>query len=201
MARPREFDEAQVLRAAQGAFRAGGYAGTSLADLTSAPGLGKGSLYGAFGDKHGLFVRVLDDYCAGGTAGVAAVLEGEGRGLDRLRAYLLDQARDTTDGSPSCLMASSGAELAARDAQVHDRLAETYAALRGSFARAVRDAQHDGDVDAGADADVLAGLLLAVARGMEALGHAGSDEAELRRTAEAAIAGLPRPVADRRTTA
>ncbi|HEV7789416.1 MAG TPA: TetR family transcriptional regulator, partial [Pseudonocardia sp.] len=45
MGRPREFDEPTVVAAAQGAFRAHGYAGTSLADLMSATGLGKGSLY------------------------------------------------------------------------------------------------------------------------------------------------------------
>ncbi len=193
MARPRGFDEEQVLQAAQRAFRARGYAGTSLTDLTTATGLGKGSLYGAFGDKHGLYVRVLEDYCSGGATQVAAALTGGGRGIERLRARLLSQAGSSSDGSPSCLMAGAGAELAASDPEVHDRLATTFAALRGSFATAVRDAQADGDVDPGADADALAGLLLAVDRGIEALGHAGTSGPDLRRTAEAAIAGLPRP--------
>jgi len=39
-----------------------GYGSTSVDNLSSATGLGKGSLYGAFGDKHGLFMRVLDEY-------------------------------------------------------------------------------------------------------------------------------------------
>lgn len=46
MARPRSFDEAQVVQAALDRFWDTGYAATSLDDL----GQGKGSLYGAFDD-------------------------------------------------------------------------------------------------------------------------------------------------------
>ena len=54
MARPRTFDEADVVEAARDQFWNRGYAATSVDDLTAATGLGKGSLYGAFGDKHSL---------------------------------------------------------------------------------------------------------------------------------------------------
>ena len=46
-----------MLSAVQAAFWDNGYAGTSLDDLLAASGLGKGSLYGAFGDKQHLFLR------------------------------------------------------------------------------------------------------------------------------------------------
>ena len=62
MPRPREFDEADVVAAARDEFWTRGYVATSVDDLTTVTGLGKGSLYGAFGDKHGLFLRALDDY-------------------------------------------------------------------------------------------------------------------------------------------
>jgi len=48
-----------VLRAARDEFWFYGYAGTSIDDVVAATGLGKGSLYGAFGDKHALFLRVF----------------------------------------------------------------------------------------------------------------------------------------------
>ena len=50
MARPRTFDEQEVVAAARDEFWERGYAATSVDDLTAATGLGKGSLYGAFGD-------------------------------------------------------------------------------------------------------------------------------------------------------
>jgi TetR/AcrR family transcriptional repressor of nem operon len=59
MARPRKFTEEDVVTAARDQFWSAGYAGTSLEDLTEATGLGRGSLYGAFGDKHALYLRAL----------------------------------------------------------------------------------------------------------------------------------------------
>jgi TetR/AcrR family transcriptional regulator, transcriptional repressor for nem operon len=54
-------------------------------------------------------------------------------------------------------------------------------------------AQRHGDIDPAADPRALAGLLLAVLRGIEALGKAGKSEASLRSIAETALAVLPRP--------
>lgn len=62
MPRPREFDENRVLLAIRDEFWDKGYAATSMDDLLRVSGLGKGSLYGAFGDKRSLFLRVLRDY-------------------------------------------------------------------------------------------------------------------------------------------
>ncbi|MEY2589100.1 MAG: TetR/AcrR family transcriptional regulator, transcriptional repressor for nem operon, partial [Acidimicrobiaceae bacterium] len=44
MARPREFDEKKVLRAAREQFWSVGYAGTTMDAIAAATGLGKGSL-------------------------------------------------------------------------------------------------------------------------------------------------------------
>ncbi|HEU4539294.1 MAG TPA: helix-turn-helix domain-containing protein, partial [Polyangiaceae bacterium] len=62
MGRPRKFDTRAVLAAARSEFQAKGYAATSCDDLMVATGLGKGSMYGAFGDKRQLFLSVLADY-------------------------------------------------------------------------------------------------------------------------------------------
>ena len=76
MARPRKFDEPQVIAAARDVFWRSGYVDTSLDDLTAATGLGRGSLYGAFGDKRALFLRVLDEYCTDSAGHAAASLAG-----------------------------------------------------------------------------------------------------------------------------
>lgn len=191
MARPREFDEQAVLDAAQLTFRTHGYAGTSLQQLMEATGLGKGSLYGAFGDKRGLYLRVLDDYARRSVAGVESALE-RSPAIEALREHLLTIARSSTAG-PSCLLASSTAELAGVDADVGQCVVEAFGTLQQRYASAVARAQEEGDVARDADAAVLGGLLLAVGRGVEALGHAGAPEASLVRTVEAAIAALPRP--------
>src|SRR5258707_15488421 len=99
MARPRSFDEEEVLRAARDQFWTLGYAATSLDDLMAATGLGKGSLYGAFGSKRELFLRIVDEYCARGVEDVSKAPPGPDASAGRrLRASLLREAR--ARGSP-----------------------------------------------------------------------------------------------------
>lgn len=59
MARPRSFDEQQVLTQCGDMFRRQGYDATSVDDLVAATGLKRGSLYQAFGSKQGVFLSVL----------------------------------------------------------------------------------------------------------------------------------------------
>ncbi len=62
MARPREFDRDKVLTRAMLLFWKQGYEATSVQSLGECVGLHPGSLYNAFGDKHSLFLEVLDHY-------------------------------------------------------------------------------------------------------------------------------------------
>jgi AcrR family transcriptional regulator len=62
MPRPREFDPDLVLDRAVELFWAKGYEGTSISDLEEHLGMGRQSLYGAFGDKHELYVKAMDRY-------------------------------------------------------------------------------------------------------------------------------------------
>ena len=90
MARSRSFDEGEVLRAARDQFWSTGYAAARVDDIAAATGLGKGSLYGAFGDKHQLFLRTFDDHCAGLIEAVRRALDGpDARAYERLRAHVL----------------------------------------------------------------------------------------------------------------
>jgi TetR/AcrR family transcriptional regulator, transcriptional repressor for nem operon len=190
MARPREFDEAEVLQAAKACFKHKGYAGTSLADLTDATALGKGSLYGAFGDKHALFMHVLDDYCARSVAATEQMIAGDGPAIDRLRRYMLAIADGSASDVDGCLLASSTAELAGQDAQVAARVRATFTALGKLLETAIAEAQHQGDIDPHADPEALAAMLLAVARGIESLGTGGASRRTLRQTANTALAAI-----------
>ncbi len=101
MGRPRGFDEGTVLEAAAGAFVRGGYEGTSVDDLVQALKLHRGSLYKAFGSKHGLFLAVLrhhvravlpDAIRRSGTSGLTDVAElSGGGGLDLLLVAALER--------------------------------------------------------------------------------------------------------------
>ncbi|WP_155737462.1 TetR/AcrR family transcriptional regulator, partial [Agrobacterium tumefaciens] len=62
MARPREFDRDAALEKALRVFWSKGFAATSTDDLREAMGIGRQSLYGAFGDKRKLYLEALDAY-------------------------------------------------------------------------------------------------------------------------------------------
>jgi AcrR family transcriptional regulator len=194
VARPREFDEDTVVAAARDRFWDAGYAATSLSDLTSATGLGKASLYGAFGDKHTLYLRIFDDYITSAVQGVKDELGGDDDGaLDRIRVHLLENARSSAGNPRGCLLARGTAELAGRDEDVAVRSRQAFRALGLAYSAAVEAAQRAGDIDPAADSRALGDLLLAIHRGTEALGRGGADEAALRGLVEAALAGLPAP--------
>ncbi|MCI2417913.1 TetR/AcrR family transcriptional regulator [Saccharopolyspora sp. K220] len=194
MARPREFSEAAVVRAARDQFWDTGFAGTSIIDLTKATGLGKGSLYGAFGDKHQLYLRAFDDYCTEAVSHVEKELfEGPGKAIDRLRAHVVGTTKSVIADKAhrGCLLAKSTAELTSHDPAVAERALKTFVELENLLTACVQEAQRDRDIDPDADARELGGLLLATLRGIEALGKAGVGRRSLLRTAEAALRALP----------
>ncbi|MFZ0870165.1 MAG: TetR family transcriptional regulator, partial [Rhodanobacter sp.] len=60
--RPRAYDPETALRQAAEAFWKTGYSGTSLDDISAATGMNRPSLRAAFGDKHEIYVKALNDY-------------------------------------------------------------------------------------------------------------------------------------------
>ncbi|MEU8984447.1 TetR/AcrR family transcriptional regulator [Streptomyces sp. NPDC048309] len=196
MARSRSFDEGEVLRAARDQFWSTGYAAARVDDIAAATGLGKGSLYGAFGDKHQLFLRTFGDHCAALVEAVRQALEGPDAGAcERLRAHVMAVADATAADvcRRGCLLAKGTAELAEQDPAVAETSRKTFAAIGELLAACIAAAQRAGDIQQDADPARLAGLVLAVLRGIEALGKGGSSPDSLRATAETALALLPRP--------
>src|ERR1700744_6170423 len=60
--RPRAYEPETALRQVADAFWKAGYAGTSLDDISAATGMNRPSLRAAFGDKHDIYVKALNDY-------------------------------------------------------------------------------------------------------------------------------------------
>jgi AcrR family transcriptional regulator len=103
--RPRSFDSDVVLARATETFLHFGYAGASLEQLTSAMGLNKPSLYAAFGDKRGLFMRALHERATAIGKRLRVAFER----CDTLEASLdamLAEAVElyTSEPSPGCLI-------------------------------------------------------------------------------------------------
>jgi TetR/AcrR family transcriptional regulator, transcriptional repressor for nem operon len=190
MPRPRTFDEGHVVAAARDEFWSRGYTATSVDDLTSATGLGKGSLYGAFGDKHALFMRALDDYVGTALGDVRAQLsDPKYSAYDRLVRHLRAQVKAiAADKSRrGCMMAKSAAELGATDEVVEQTVERAYATWAAELADCIKEAQRDGAIDKKHDPRALATTVLAFMRGQEALHKGGVKPAQLKAAAEQMI--------------
>ena len=194
MARPRSFDEGVVIAAARDEFWARGYAATSIDDLTRATGLGKGSLYGAFGDKHGLFLRAFDDYLQTQINLIRQQLRDPRRpAFDRLTRHIRTQAGAVASDRDrrGCLMAKSAAEMGAGDADVSERTERTLSAWHQELVDTITEAQRDGAIDKGVDPQALACNLLAVLRGLEAMSNGGLKPTQIKTAGEEAIRLIP----------
>lgn len=198
MGRIRRFDEQHVLHSATEVFWSTGFAGTSVDDIMQATGLGKGSLYGAFGDKRTLFHRAFDGYCDQVTAAFHSRLSGQSpssssssSSAGRLRT-LFDRILAYADGSQppprACLLAKATAELAATDPEVAARSRQTFEAMSDILHTELTQAQADGDLPADLDTRRTAHHLLVVFRGIEAMAEAGTDHIILRDAADTALA-------------
>jgi TetR/AcrR family transcriptional repressor of nem operon len=191
VARPRQFEEQDVLRDVRDQFWAAGYAATSLEDLTRASGLGKGSLYGAFGDKHKLFMRTLDDYVTDSCAALGQNLEESERAIDGLRAFLLAGAQSLRHG---CYLANSTTELAATDPEVAERAREAYERIVRLVAATVERAQREADLPTGIEPSAFARTLQAAQQGIVHMGRSGMPADQLAEVAEDLVDRLLPPV-------
>ena len=88
MARPKSFDEQQVLEKAIVVFRRKGFDGTSIPELTAELGICRQSLYNSFGDKQGLFLKALELYGKSEVQAKLDLLSAPGSPIENLRTMI-----------------------------------------------------------------------------------------------------------------
>ena len=84
--RPRAYDPAVAMRQARDTFWRGGYAATSLEDLSAGMGMNRPSIYAAFGDKRALYLQAVTEYAETSRAWLATALARPRPLPDGLRA-------------------------------------------------------------------------------------------------------------------
>ena len=189
--RPREFDTDLAVEQAMQVFWSGGYHRTSLPDLLAATGLSRGSLYAAFDDKHGLFLRALARYIDQALARLVEDLGSGHSALDGVRACMDGYIERTagTAGQRGCLVVATAMELAAHDPEVAAQVGRFFRSMRERLTAALARAQAEGDFAADVDPATFAYLLVWIAEGLRVVHKVGSEPSR----AKAAIAALFAP--------
>lgn len=166
-----------------------GYHGTSLPDLLEATNLSRGSLYAAFGDKHGLFLRALDRYIDDALARLEIELDPGKNALAGLRTCLTGYVDRTSGaaGKRGCLVVATAMELAAHDTEVEQRIRRFFLRMETRLTEALASAQAAGELADGVEPATAARVLLSLLEGMRVVGKTGPDRTMSQAVVQALI--------------
>jgi len=192
LARPREFERDDVVQKALGVFWRKGYQASSVQDLVAATGLNRGSLYDTFGDKHGLFLEVIEYYRTNVTARRLAKLEAPGPARRKIATFFKEVV-DFSVGEGrllGCLMTNSAIELAPHDRDTRLAVAANMGAMEAAFRRVLTRARNTGELSADKSPADLARFLTATANGLRVMAKVSPERAALRSVVRIALQAL-----------
>ena len=179
------------MSAVQNLFWEKGFEGTSYADLTKATGLGKGSLYSAFGNKQALYKKALETYIASELTNLGGLLlnglkDDPDSWLDRLAGFLssaidaIEQRKDRR----GCFICNAAIELAPFDPVIEKIVQDVFGKLKGALMTVLAPLQDD------ARAQQTAEQLLATYLGMRVMAKAGSTAESLAAARDSVMRGI-----------
>lgn len=151
----------RLLQAAEARFRRFGFKRTTIDDITTEAGTGKGSLYLHFDSKQSIYLAVVEASLEAFIAKAAAATRGAGAAPQRLRRLVEITAEHY--GSDELLHASlfGGDEFV--DGEVSRRAATLQRSrMRELLAEALRTGQREGSVRDSIDAETAASVLFEI---------------------------------------
>ncbi|PWC18865.1 TetR/AcrR family transcriptional regulator [Brenneria corticis] len=190
--RPKEYDDMAVIDAAMDVFWTNGYEASSTQELCERTGLGRGSLYHAFGSKQNLYEQALRRYQELGLKAQTEILDGPGSAKERLKALLQWGVDGDLDSAKrrSCMALFSVMERSSKD-PVIDRINRAYVnKLEAVLCHVIAVGQRNGEIANERPALELTRAFLASYYGLRILGQSMPDSAFLQDALEGTLAGL-----------
>lgn len=189
--RPRAYEPDVALGKALDLFRKGGFAATSLDDLSAATGMNRPSLYGAFGDKRELYIKSYARYRADARAAMIEIFRGDmpiRERLKRIYAAALDIYVADVSAPQGCFTVMTAASEAVADPEIRAMVLDGFAELDKAFESCFRRAKEKGELPPSADPGVLAQLASATIHTLAIRSRARVPRNELEAIANGAIA-------------
>jgi len=187
--RPRAYQPEIALGKALDLFRKGGFAATSLDDLSAATGMNRPSLYGAFGDKRELYIKSYQRYRDDARTAMIEIFRDEMPVRNRLqRIYALALDIYLEGESPrGCFTVMTAASEAVADPEIRALVLEGFLELDRAFAACFRRARENGELPDSADPVVLAQLASATVHTIAIRARARVPRKELEAIVKGAI--------------
>ncbi len=182
MARLREFDYEETLSKAGRQFWAYGYQATSIQDITSITGVKPGSLYKAFGDKKGLFLKCIEHYMKHSSLKAVLVEDFDAplkESFSKLFNLIVESCADDERIS-GCLVTNSAYELASVDKDIFGELMKYLKQMQQTVRCRLLLAQEAGELGDKHDVDSLTAYYMTLIQGLLVSSRVSKDQTGMR---------------------
>ncbi|ALI04732.1 DNA-binding transcriptional repressor AcrR [Pseudomonas sp. FW306-02-F02-AA] len=189
--RPRAYDPQTALQQALGVFWSTGYSGASLDSIATAAGMNRPSLYAAFGDKHALYIKALEQYWEFAAAAMHEALTDNTLTLEQALMRFYEGQLSiyfSGEGQPrGCFAIGTATTEAVEDAEIRDVLSDRLSRLDTELETRLRAAIDSGELKSDADPAALAVLASSLLHSISIRARAGKSREELTELARNAV--------------
>lgn len=193
MARPIEYDEAEVLARALEQFWREGYEASSVNKLLDCCGINRGTLYNSFSDKNTFFKIVINHYNETLDRRIAASLKNPGLGTwESIAAFFNETVVNVPvrQRNLGCLLVNSLCSSVNYDGEIKRVLRASLNRMRKAFVERLREARSKGKLKKGLDEFLAADILMNALYGIRVNSRNGKSARQLKSIAKHAIASL-----------
>ncbi len=188
--KPKAFDPDKMLDVIADTFAKNGYEGTSLDIITKSTGLGKQSLYNAYGDKKSLLMKTI--HCAGRKSAAAKALRDTSlSGREKIEAFFkatMAEAADHTN--PGCLVTNLLLEKGATDIEVWKAASARWNETRIAVQHAIETGITDKSLHSRLDPEVLSYALMNLLNGLRVTVRASNDLEKIKKVVKVSLESL-----------
>lgn len=159
MGRSKEFEENIVLQKAMEVFWQQGYEKTSMSDLVEHMGIHRKSIYDTFGDKHALFLKVIDHYGEFSTAKFKAEILKAKNSYKAIQ-YIFDYVIEGNENKDyGCLFVNATTEFGPWDQEVLKKTEGAFNQAENFITEIIKQGQENGEFSRKYDNEILGEIL------------------------------------------
>jgi len=193
MPRPREFNPEEALQTAIDVFWEKGYHASSVDEVVKRSGVAKYGIYGTFGTKRELFLKVLERFALDRRQDIQRPIRKPGASLPEIRQFFKDAPRLATNNKRhrGCLITSIGLELGARDQEIGQFIRNFFKDIGSVLQACLQRAVNKGELDEATDIDSVSRYLATEFRTALMLAGSGQPRKDIEQHLDMALRVLP----------
>ncbi|MNI62194.1 HTH-type transcriptional repressor ComR [compost metagenome] len=151
-----------------------------MQDLVTGMGIHKRSMYDTFGDKHTLYMKVMERYAQITSARMQNRIEGLSSAKEAIRLLFELTIHRKDLEPPGCLLVNSAVELSNLDPEAAAKVNDAFLDTERLFERLLRHGQDSGEIPRGVEPADMAAYLHNALIGLRVLVKTTRDSSKLQ---------------------